>query len=278
VTYYEEYLISEPFDGPEEIVTSDFYAGVLLLDLILGSCIAAVYFSLFVISLGLQQNIFSPDGGFISILWTTSDQIGSTRLKHAATRKINLVLNNARRMHGVIEEEEEEEEKDDKEDDATTTEEDVGISKMLFDSQADPTFQNFLVHGEGLESKGSMFWTWKRLVSFELVDHDGIWIPARTWIFQFGQVVIALFVAFALFNFVAVTIVRADEANAALDPNLPQWVHDIVPTGKEVNYALTPAAIIACCVMGFLIVIYLPRYVGSYHKSFDVGVMSWMLL
>ena len=83
------------------------------------------------------------------------------------------------------------------------------------------------------------------------------------WIFQFGQIVIGVIAGYALF---AATWAARDAADAATkdlesQPNLPDWVYSLVPTGSEVLWALFPAAIVACVVMGFVVLIYLPRYV-----------------
>ena len=226
-----------------------YYDPMMYFTVSLGLLVALNYFVLFVIAIGRQKKKFGLNG-LLSRLWTTSDEVGSTRLKHAATRKINMILTNARKMHGVVH----------KKDTFVGQDiEDDELSNRLKDSQADPSFQNFLVHGEEKIACGNFFWAWRRLLTGEIFSDEGIWFPARMWIFQFGQCIVAFLMIVALFKFSKEMRDRANEANEDLPDDSPQWVYDLIPTGDQVEYALIPAATVGSIIMVFIILIYVPR-------------------
>lgn len=218
VAYFQEQSKKEG----EEWINDPLFKAVVYVDVLLGCSVAFVYF------LFLFQSIAKEFRS--EHLWVTSDERGSTRLKHAATRKINVIMKNARRMHeAIIEISSEREEEENRAAQDNVTEEDA-LFENLRDSQSDPSFQNFLLHGEDRVTCGNIFWTWKRIISGEMFDHDGIWFPARLWIFQFGQIVIAVIVIFALIQFMDAAKKAADEAQDGLGEGLPDWVYQIVPT------------------------------------------------
>jgi hypothetical protein len=53
---------------------------------------------------------------------------------------------------------------------------------------------HYVLFGESHESAGSLVWTGQQLLSGRLYDTEGIWFPARLWIFQLGQILVAGFV------------------------------------------------------------------------------------
>jgi hypothetical protein len=254
VKVYKRNDVVDPLEGAEGVVTNDYYNAALVLDFALGITVASIYFVLFVIAIGRQKKLFG-NNEIISLLWLTSDELGSTRAKHAATRKIYVILTNARSMHGVVKGKE-------NKDEAEEGKRNGLLSKKLRDSQTDPSFQNFLIFGEKLVPAGSITWTWQRLLTGEIFDHEGIWFPARLWVFQFGQVVVGFFVCAAMFSLIPEAQAAADKASQELPEGLPQWVYDMVPSGSEVAIALYPAAITACVVVVFLTAVYVPRYVA----------------
>jgi hypothetical protein len=220
------------------------YEAALILGVTLGSALAATYFFQFLSTVSRKFG-WSKEGGVMEPLSRTSHVVGTARLKHAATRKINLLLQNAHQMHGAV--------------DITTGRESLGLTKSLRASQSDPVFQNYVLFGESHESAGSLVWTWQQLLSGRLYDTEGVWLPARLWIFQIGQILVACLVCILLFAFIETAVEAADEANADLPEDLPQWVYDIVPTGRETRMALTPAAWVAVIVCIALILLYIPR-------------------
>jgi hypothetical protein len=233
---------------------------VTILGTTLGLALAANYFLHFAIGVARKRNWVKEGGTHIAQAFSrknwvkeggarivqafsqTSNVVGTARTKKAATRKVNLMLTNARKMHGTIE-----------------SKDHVLITNSLRKSQSDTVFQNYTLFGEKYEETGSLVWTWKQIYSGHLFDAEGVWLPARLWIFQVGQVVVAVLIYIALFEFVEYTARVADEANEDLTEGLPLWVYDIVPTGKEVNWALIPAAWVAVVVCGLVTLIYIPR-------------------
>jgi hypothetical protein len=53
---------------------------------------------------------------------------------------------------------------------------------------------------------------------------------------------------------------ESEEARMELDPDLPQWVFDLVPTRQMVYWALYPATFVAILDMVLLFLLYIPRY------------------
>lgn len=226
---------------------------MIYLTTILGAVLAVNYFLHFAIGISRKYGYNPPSGSWIDVFATTSYVVGTARTKKAATRKVNSLLTNARAMHGITES--------------------LGPTSQTFmsfhKSQSDTVFQKYTLSGERFEDAGSLFWVWERILTRELFDTEGIWLPARLIIFQFGQIAIALLTLFLLFFFVERVAKAADEAQLTLDDGLPAWFYDFVPTGQEVRFALIPAASISVGVCVVLIVLYIPRCVhmticGSY--------------
>jgi hypothetical protein len=134
-----------------------------------------------------------------------------------------------------------------------------GRTNPLHESHSDPVFQIYTVHRESRENVGSFSWTWHQIITGRLFDAEGIWLPARLWIFQVGQIFLSAFVCAALFDLTKRAVQEADSANDVLPAGLPQWVYDIVPTGREVKFALIPASCVAVFVCASLILVYIPR-------------------
>ena len=160
------------------------------------------------------------------------------------------MLNNAREMHGLVKTT------------AETSDEQPHSARGSQES-SDAVFQNYTLHGERVVSAGSLVWSWHRIWTGDLAEVDGIWLPSRLLIFQVGQVIIGVFTSFLFFQSVGYIADAADEARVEIDRrwrNYPDWVNDLVPTGDEVRWALTPAAWIALIVSIILILNYIPRY------------------
>jgi hypothetical protein len=258
--WYKQNELEEPYTGAAEIATDSRHHTVTVLGTILGVALAANYSLHFAIGVARKRNWVKEGGTHVAQAFSrencvkeggarivqafsqTSNLVGTARTKKAATRKVNLMLTNARQMHGTIE-----------------SKDCVQITNSLRKSQSDTVFQNYTLFGEKYEESGSLVWTWKQMYSGHLFDAEGVWLPARLWIFQVGQAVVAVLVYVALFEFVESTVRAADEANEELTEGLPRWVYDIVPTGREVNIALLPAAWVAVVVCGLVALIYIPR-------------------
>jgi hypothetical protein len=112
----------------------------------------------FCISIGRKIGLVEDDDGFISRITRTSHTVGSSRLKHAGTKKMNLLLQNALQMHSVPK---------------MIPNSAGGIKSTYGISQQDPVFQNYLTQGESYEKVNMFLWTWKQLLSGRLFDTEG---------------------------------------------------------------------------------------------------------
>jgi hypothetical protein len=256
----EKQLSDENFNSAVRFVT------------ILGCVLALNYFTHFVIAVGKQCNMLEKYDykGILGMFSTTSEIVGAARVKRAASRKVNVMLANARKMHGkvvisksVIQESDAMPGSND--DYHARGSKRSRSSKALRKAQSDAVFQNFTLRGEGKVDAGSLVWSWRKILSGELYEEEGIWLPSRLIIFQVAQVAIGLFFSFLIFRVVRIAADAADEATAEIESLrirerlLPDWVVDFVPTGDEVRLALEPAAIIAVIVCVILVLLYIPR-------------------
>ena len=83
---------------------------------------------------------------------------------------------------------------------------------------------NYILRGEQFEDAGGIFWTWKRILSGQLFDTEGIWLPTRLIVFQGVQFVVSVVMIFIFFTVTKWAADEAEEAQANLDPDLPDWV------------------------------------------------------
>lgn len=91
-------------------------------------------------------------------------------------------------------------------------------------TKADPTMLNYVLHGQATVDAGTIFWTWRRLLTRELFDTEGIWIPTRLVTMQ-GT----LFCFFIVLSLILSVITnwlsdQAAEAQETINPDLPDWV------------------------------------------------------
>ena len=99
----------------------------------------------------------------------------------------------------------------------------------------DAVFQNYTLKGESYVSAGSLVWCWRSIVSGELAEMEGIWLPSRLIIFQVAQIIIGVFSCSVGFWIIEAVADEADDARAELERTVrryPDWVFDLVPTGK----------------------------------------------
>ena len=176
----------------------------------------------------------------------TSNVRRAAHVKKAATHKIGRVLENALRMHGPISA-------------PSSTRETAELSKSTRNSNTDPIFRNFVLYGETTVPAGNFRWTWQRIRSGNLFEVEGIWLPARLLIFQGSQLLFGSVLSVILVIGVEPIAKAADDAQDNLRDDLPQWIYDIVPTAREVRYALYPAAGVAIFMMCVIGLVYMPR-------------------
>jgi len=85
---------------------------------------------------------------------------------------------------------------------------------------------NYVLRGEQLENAGGIFWTWKHVLSRELFDTEGIWLPTRLIVFQGAQVGVGAVLVFIFFQVTYWAAEQAVEWQNNLDPDLPDWVKE----------------------------------------------------
>ena len=137
-----------------------------------------------------------------------------------------------------------------------------------------------MLYGEKTQLTGGILWTWWHLLNGSLFHTEGLWINIRLVIFQFAQIVVG--VVFGAFLLLSVESLAdaAESEREKLGPEVPQWVRDLIPTRKMINWSLYPATFVALAVMLLLILIYIPRCVEGvdvllqYHLA-HLLVLFW---
>jgi hypothetical protein len=233
------------------------------------------------LTITLTARFQSIDG--LHWLWMTSNTFGEARSKKSAIRKINRMLLNACDMHSS----------DDGLDSAAVLPATSFALSITNRPAVDRTMLNYVLRGQKLEDAGGLLWAWKQIFTGHFFDTEGIWLPTRLVVFQLAQVVITILLSLILIAVSKIAADEAEKARAGLDPSLPQWVLDIVPTRQDVYYALFPAASVSIVVMICLVLIYIPsalstiilyrcgqipslgsRYFLKYRNAVDVAYMN----
>lgn len=249
----------------ESLLSSKDYFALVVFVTMLGCGLALNYFAHFVLALGNQCNMIEKYDykGILGMFNTTSHVVGAARAKRAATRKVNVMLTNARKMHGKALAKSAVPGCD--EEDHARGSKRSSSAKSLRKAQSDAVFQNFMLRGEEMVDAGSLIWSWRKILSGELYEEEGIWLPSRLIIFQVAQVAIGLFFTYVVFQVVRIAADAADAATAEIEriklkeDYLLPWVIELVPTGEEVRWALEPAGVVAVLVCVVLILVYIPR-------------------
>jgi hypothetical protein len=228
---------------PEEIVQEDFYDLYQVLTLASGICLAFLFCLQIITSFCYSQlfRIHANARGVLAYFLSPSNVRGESKLKIAAVRKVNSMFRNASELHQL-------------------NPADALISGSEYRTAANQAMRNFVLHGERSELSGSALWTWWRLLNGSLFHTEGIWINTRLITFQVAQFLIGTVFSIVLLVSVERIAGEAEEARAALTPDLPKWVIDIVPTRQMVYRALYPATFTAMLVMVLLFLLYIPRY------------------
>lgn len=184
------------------------------------------------------------DSDFMSKWFSTSNTLGVTNTKRAATRKLNKMMANAHVLHPSADDENDEKA-----------------------NSSDRTMLNFVLKGDSEEKVCTFSWTFKMLFTRKLFDTEGVWIMTRLVVAQVAMFILILVTTLSVYQFI---IAAADEADRATEEinqrsDLPQWIYDLVPNGGQVKGALFPALAVMCLVMVLLFILYIPRYV-SFHS------------
>lgn len=169
-----------------------------------------------VIFLGGDESLSSARLNLQGIL-ATSNTRGEWRIKRAAVWKVRKLLTNAFSLHEFEPRQQES---------SSFGSAKYGssfLSKQRIQHEGDQTMLNFVLHGHQEEQVGGFLWTWKRIVSREMFNVEGIWFPTRFLVFQAAQVLIAIFLTFMGFRLVDLAVQKAAEEQKAVNPDWPLW-------------------------------------------------------
>lgn len=245
---------SNPATNPEKIVRDDNFLIVVYTGLASGGFLTLIYFFYFLVVERKEHGHDFSEGRVAAVLAQSANERGTSQMKRAATRKINKMFRNARRMHGDM-----------KETDAASS---LSMSKTLDFAQGwgddQAVFQTYVLYGEDKERCASWIWVFKRMFSRELFEMEGIWLPSRMWTFQYMQIVLLIVLEIALRFFINAAIEAADQATediANLPEGLSSWIYTIAPSADQVKIAFYPAEAVALSVAISIVLLYIPRYV-----------------
>jgi hypothetical protein len=204
--YYEEEGKTIEADGG--LVERGVFDAVNIASFVLGLMLAGTYLVYFLASYSGNRGWMEREG--FERLFLTSHIRRTAAIKQAGTRKVNVILENAAKLHQKIE--------------RTEDQKYTSMPSSLRGESGDHAFENFVLHGEKREPAGSLGWTWRIILSGRLFDTEGIWLPTRLLIFQGGQILFGAAAARIFISTVEITAQEADEAVNDLDEDLPQWV------------------------------------------------------
>lgn len=229
---------------PEEIVELEFWDSYQNITLAVGLSLAVLFCLQIIISLCHRHfdvsQISEKSHSVIHHLTSTSNVRAETRLKLAAIRKVAAMFLNAQGLHQL-------------------TQEDIMATGSDHRS-TEQTLRNFVLRGERTELSGGFVWTWRMLLNGRLFHTEGIWLNTRLLTLQAAQFLVGGLVSLILLVSVERIATESEEARMELDPDLPQWVFDLVPTRQMVYWALYPATFVAILDMVLLFLLYIPRY------------------
>jgi hypothetical protein len=234
---------SRELKTPQEIVQEPFYDFYQVVTLTIGISLAFLYCLQIITSFCHSQlfRIYANARGVLAYFLSPSNVRGESKLKIAAVRKVEAMLRNASELHQLNREE-------------------ALISGSEYRTADNQAMRNFVLHGERSELSGGFLWTWRRLLNGSLFHTEGIWINTRLITIQVFQFLGGTVLSIVLLVSVERIAGEAEDARAALTPDMPQWVIDIVPTRQMVYRALYPATFTAMLVMVLLFLLYIPRY------------------
>lgn len=204
------------------------------------------------------------DQSFFHTRIVPSDKKGTVRQKHSASRKLSRMVLNAIDVHNktILIPEKIASNKDEEDGDDVDRVQKSFLRSLLNNATTiDRILLTYAQQGESHESVGSFFWVWKWIFSGRLFEEEGIWLPTRVWIFNFGQLILGGVMSFAFFNIVPALKEAADNVYGQLPATAPESVFDVIPTGTQVESALYPAAATTSFTALALILLYIPRYV-----------------
>lgn len=201
------------------------------------------------VTLSLQKTKYYHFDAMGLVRWvlSSSNKRAEARLKWAGIAKVNRLLVNAHRLHKV------------KSVGGNYEQIDKAFEEVTESKFPDRATASYLLHGEQEEPSGGLLWTWTRILNGTIFDVEGLWFSTRLIWFQVAQAVFATVLSVLLFQGVGAAADRAQTTRDELDPALPQWYIDLIPTRQTVQGAFYPAWATAVAVMILLIGVYVPR-------------------
>lgn len=220
----------------------DFADLFIVMCLTVGLFLGAVYFVSFLLSSfgALKDRVLAifPNDSFVSHAIR-----GHTSMKRAAHFKLTKLLIRAYMLHDPNASKYFKTKKD-------------SVASI---SKDDPAMKNFVLYGDQNEFSGGVMWTFKRLLSRNIFDEEGVWVSSRLVFIQCGQISLSIVFVGALFKQTPVFEDYVQEAKDALPDGLPSWVYDMVPDPWMIRTSLYPALICAGFVCVGLVILYIPR-------------------
>lgn len=207
IVYEYRRNMAAPLNSVEQRANSRFFEAYMNITLIIGLVIACYY------TLALSSFVFRRG---LPVL-VSSNSKGEARLKQSASYKISQLLSNAMSMHDTS---------DGRTEflSGSAVADHVTASRFsLSNANADAVMLNYVMNGQTLEPVGGFVWTWKQVLSGQLFEREGIWLPTRMIVFQLAQLLIACMLLLVYLNLTQYAANKAAEAHSQLPDNLPQW-------------------------------------------------------
>lgn len=174
-----------------------------------------------------------------------SNVLRTAKQKHAATSKINLMIENAHKLH-------------------------LNAHKKCKGGNASQaTILNFVLHGEKIEPSGGFIWVWKSLFNQTLLVKEGVWIHARLAIGQAGQIMLGAVLGFIWWFGVtsAAKLAEAKRQEAIyLNDAATSTVLYIIPSKADIYNSLIPAGALTFTVLLLLVSVYFPNTTSTILK------------
>jgi hypothetical protein len=167
-----------------------------------------------------------------------SNVLRTATQKQAATSKLNLMIENAHKLHLRAHQ------------------------KCKGGNASQATILNFVLHGEKIEPCGGFAWVWKSFFNQSLFVNEGVWIHARLAIGQAGQIMLGAVLGF-IWWFGVKSAANAAEAKRqeAIDLNdaATSTILYVIPSKADIYNSLIPAGALTFTVLLLLVSVYFPN-------------------
>ena len=230
----------EPYSAGEERATSRFFEGYLYITFFTGSAL-----TLYFMASAIVIVFFGKRTEGRNYLMVPSNTRGESRLKEAATRKLNTMLQNAHGLHDL-----------DGKSCSSSGSQRLSSKSGPSNPTVDRTMLNYVLNGQRIETVGGLRWTWSLVLSGELFDTEGIWLPTRLVVFQGAQILICSVLALIYYVTIEIIADYADEAQDTLPDDLPQWAREYVCVSRTAD--ATPSCCLTEILLSLISVSFLP--------------------